>query len=40
MGKNLTNETYVTNTWNSSNGIVLASLGQPRTIGATVKLSF
>lgn len=38
--KNLANETYVTNTWNSSNGIVLASLGQPRTIGATVKLSF
>ncbi|MFT4020890.1 MAG: TonB-dependent receptor [Acinetobacter sp.] len=38
--KNLTNRVYVTNVWNSSNGILTASLGQPRTIGATVKLHF
>ena len=38
--KNLTDQAFVTNAWNSSNGTVLASAGQPRTIGATVKVNF
>lgn len=38
--KNLTNKTYVTNVWNWWNGSSGAILGQPRTIGATLKVSF
>lgn len=38
--KNLTDKTYVTNVFNWMNGSSGAILGQPRTIGATLKLSF
>lgn len=38
--KNLTNETYATSVFNGFNGISNAILGQPRTIGATLKLNF
>jgi iron complex outermembrane receptor protein len=38
--KNLNDRIYVTNTWSSTNGTVLAGLGQPRTVGATLKLRF
>ncbi|MCE1270659.1 MAG: TonB-dependent receptor [Acinetobacter sp.] len=38
--KNLSNETYVTNVFNWLNGAGSATLGQPRTIGATLKFSY
>ncbi|OUY07862.1 TonB-dependent receptor [Acinetobacter populi] len=38
--KNLTDKIYVTNVNNGSSGILNATLGQPRTVGATLKLSF
>ncbi|MFU8925699.1 TonB-dependent receptor [Acinetobacter puyangensis] len=38
--KNLTDKTYVTNVFNWMNGSSGAILGQPRTIGATLKLNF
>lgn len=38
--KNLTDKTYATNVFNWINGAGAATLGQPRTVGATLKFNF